>query len=98
MTEGKFSLPVIHSVRSDPNNLVLINILKQRTNDESVKRYALSHIEHTGSLAYARAMLRNLTEKALFILQDLERDRGENNGLRMILGMLRAPEPTNGAE
>lgn len=98
LTEGKFSLPVIHSVRSDPTNLVLINILKQRTKDESVKRYALTHIEQTGSLAYVRAMLRSLTEKAHVILQGLERDLGDNTGLRMILGMLSVPEPTNGVE
>ncbi|CEG76137.1 Putative Farnesyltranstransferase [Rhizopus microsporus] len=32
LTEGKFSFPIIHSIRTDPSNRQLLNILKQRTN------------------------------------------------------------------
>jgi len=37
LTEGKFSFPIIHSIRSTPRDHVLINILKQRTEDPSLK-------------------------------------------------------------
>ncbi|KAG3193954.1 Geranylgeranyl pyrophosphate synthase, partial [Phytophthora cactorum] len=33
LTEGKFSFPVIHSIRSNPSNLQLVSILKQKTSD-----------------------------------------------------------------
>src|SRR6266852_1187611 len=40
LTEGKFSFPIIHSIRARPENMQLLNILKQKTEDEQVKRYA----------------------------------------------------------
>lgn len=41
LAEAKYSFPVIHSIRADPSNLQLVNILKQKTKDEEVKRYAV---------------------------------------------------------
>ncbi|KAH9831298.1 Geranylgeranyl pyrophosphate synthase, partial [Teratosphaeria destructans] len=72
LTEGKFSFPVIHSIRSDPTNLVLINILKQKTENEEVKRYAMQYMEKTGSFAYTRRVLRGLTKKALMLVDEVE--------------------------
>ncbi|GAB1733318.1 hypothetical protein NU195Hw_g9433t1 [Hortaea werneckii] len=65
LTEGKFSFPIIHSIRADPANLVLINILRQKTSDEEVKKFAVRYMDSaTGSLGYTRRVLRGLVRKA----------------------------------
>ncbi|QIW95492.1 hypothetical protein AMS68_001010 [Peltaster fructicola] len=89
LTEGKFSFPVIHSIRTDPSNLVLINILKQKTQDEEVKRYALMYMERTGSFAYTRRVLRGLTKKALALIDELDAGQGKGDSIRAILEKLR---------
>jgi len=53
LTEGKFSFPIIHSIRARPENLQLLNILKQKTTNNEVKKYAVSYMEETGSLSTA---------------------------------------------
>ncbi|MCJ1243264.1 geranylgeranyl pyrophosphate synthetase [Trapelia coarctata] len=72
LTEGKFSFPVIHAIRSDPSNMVLINILKQKTDDENVKRYAVAYMERMGSFAYTRKVLCKLAATALSLVDELE--------------------------
>ncbi|KAK2807924.1 hypothetical protein FQN50_005166 [Emmonsiellopsis sp. PD_5] len=72
LTEGKFSFPIIHSIRSRPENLQLINILKQKTTEEEVKRYAVSYMESTGSFAYTRKVVTQLRDKALVLIEGLE--------------------------
>ena len=72
LTEGKFSFPIIHSIRSDLNNLQLINILRQKTMDEEVKLYAVSYIENTGSFAYTRKVVAQLQEKAIALIDEIE--------------------------
>merc|ERR1711990_289537 len=54
ITEGKFSYPIIHAIHSRPGDTRLINILKQRTEDVDVKKYAVSYMEETKSLEYTR--------------------------------------------
>lgn len=85
LTEGKFSFPIIHAVRSNPSNLQLINILKQKTHDEEVKRYAVKYMESTGSFAYTRKVIRELKKKAIGLLDDLDGGRGQGSELRKIL-------------
>jgi len=85
LTEGKFSFPVIHSIRLNPQNLQLINILKQRSNDEEVKRYAVSYMETTGSFAYCRKVLKDLHEKASAMIDTVHEGREEGHGVRIIL-------------
>ncbi|KAF2126527.1 hypothetical protein P153DRAFT_425095 [Dothidotthia symphoricarpi CBS 119687] len=63
LTEGKFSFPVIHAIRADPTNQILINILKQKTTDEEVKRYALRYMESKGSFEYSRGVIEELRGK-----------------------------------
>ncbi|KKZ68326.1 hypothetical protein EMCG_06001 [[Emmonsia] crescens] len=72
LTEGKFSFPIIHSIRSQPDNLQLINILKQKTTDEEVKRYAVNYMESTGSFAYTRKTVMQLRDRALVLIDGLE--------------------------
>lgn len=85
LTEGKFSFPVIHSIRSNPQNLQLINILKQKTTDDVVKRYAVGYMESTGSFEYSRRRLRSLQEKALHLTDVVDEGTGRGAGVRRIL-------------
>lgn len=85
LTEGKFSFPVIHSIRANPQNLQLINILKQRTNDDVVKRYAVSYMERTGSFAYCRKILKDLKARAMALIDAVDGGGGEGVGIRLIL-------------
>ena len=96
LTEGKFSFPVIHAIRADPKNRVLINILKQKTDDAEVKRYAVSYMERMGSFVYTRKVLGVLEQKALSLVREGEGSVGGEEGkrgaekIKGILGMLKA--------
>ena len=72
LTEGKFSFPIIHSIRARPENLTLINILKQKTENEQIKRYAVSYMEGTGSFVYCRKVLGTLMERAKRLVNGLD--------------------------
>lgn len=86
LTEGKFSFPVIHSIRTDPSNLQLINILKQKTTDDQVKRYAVKYMEGTGSFEYTRRAIRDLKAKAYGLIEQLDAMGGaQGEGIRKIL-------------
>ena len=88
LTEGKFSFPVIHSIRSNPQNLQLINILRQKSNEERVKRYAVSYMESTGSFAYCRKTLKELIEKAMDMIDVVDDGKGDGIGVRVILNKM----------
>ncbi|KIW13438.1 hypothetical protein PV08_08626 [Exophiala spinifera] len=85
LTEGKFSFPVIHSIRSNPANLQLINILKQKTTDEGVKMYAVSYMESTGSFEYTRKVVKELKTKAAELITELDAGSGKGAGVKAIL-------------
>ncbi|GAQ41826.1 terpene cyclase [Aspergillus tubingensis] len=77
LTEGKFSFPIIHSIRSNPGNHQLLSILKQKTKDEEVKLYAVSYMESTGSFAHTRDVVRELRAKALTLIQAIDGDQAD---------------------
>ncbi|KAK9782587.1 putative Geranylgeranyl pyrophosphate synthase [Seiridium cardinale] len=85
LTEGKFSFPVIHSIRSDPTNLQLLNILKQKTTDDGVKRYAVKYMEGTGSFDYTLQVLSVLIDRARKTTDEIDDGRGKNQGIHKIL-------------
>ncbi|KAI3333541.1 isoprenoid synthase domain-containing protein [Ustulina deusta] len=64
LTEGKFSFLIIHSIRANPLNQQLLNILKQKTTDDTVKRYAVNYMESTGSFEYTSKVLDVLIARA----------------------------------
>ncbi|KAF1957775.1 geranylgeranyl pyrophosphate synthetase [Byssothecium circinans] len=72
LTEGKFSFPVIHAIRADPANRILYNILKQKTTDEEVKRYAVRYMEQKGSFEYSKTVIDQLREKAVRLINEVE--------------------------
>lgn len=57
LTEGKFSFPVIHAIRSRPDDQQIISVLRQRTKDTDVKKYCVSLLEKFGSFDYTRQTL-----------------------------------------
>ncbi|KAF2997141.1 terpene cyclase [Curvularia kusanoi] len=93
LTEGKFSFPVIHAIRADPSNQILINILKQKTTDEEVKRYALRYMESKGSFDYSKRVIDELRGKTEDLVKGIEQGLGESGhqgaeALRKMLGRL----------
>jgi len=63
LTEGKFSHPIIFSILKNPLDNRLINILRQRTEDIDVKRYAVQYMQECGALEHTRSALRELRAK-----------------------------------
>lgn len=93
LTEGKFSFPVIHAIRADPSNRVMYNILKQKTTDEEVKRYAVRYLEEKGSFEYSKGVIEGLRGKAEKLISEVEEALGEDakegaEGLRGLLARL----------
>ncbi|KAH8601978.1 geranylgeranyl pyrophosphate synthetase [Bisporella sp. PMI_857] len=72
LTEGKFSFPIIHSIRARPENLTIINILKQKTDNVEVKKYAVKYMESTGTFEYCREVLATLMERAKRMVEQLD--------------------------
>jgi geranylgeranyl diphosphate synthase, type III len=90
LTEGKFSFPIIHSIRSDPTNLQLVNILGQKTTDVEVKRYAVSYMEGTGSFEYTRKVIAVLVERARNLAEEIDEGRGRSKGIHKFLDKMAA--------
>jgi len=91
LTEGKFSFPIIHSIRANPSDTQVLNILRQRTEDNDVKKYCVDCLEKTGSLEYTRQVLIDLETQ---LLQELGK-HGENPYLSGLITELRKTYSTN---
>jgi geranylgeranyl diphosphate synthase type 3 len=63
ISEGKFSFPIIHSLRNS-NDRSLLGILKQRTQDDQIKRFAVDYLKRTDSFAYTLESLDSVKMKA----------------------------------
>lgn len=85
LTEGKFSFPVIHSIRSNPSNTQLINILKQKTSNEEIKKYAVAYMDSTGSFDYTRKVVKVLIERARKMADEIDEGKGRSVGIHKIL-------------
>ncbi|KAI2625768.1 isoprenoid synthase domain-containing protein [Hypoxylon sp. NC1633] len=88
LTEGKFSFLIIHSIRSNPSNLQLLNILRQKTTDDEVKRYAVKYMESTGSFEYTKKVVAILVDRARKMADELDDGRGKSIGIHRILDKL----------
>ncbi|EGD80625.1 quemao protein [Salpingoeca rosetta] len=84
ITEGKFSFPIIHSIRATPHDRQLLNILKQRTTDVDLKRHCLDCMKRTGSFDYTMKELNRLEVQA----RDLIAKLGGNPILSAIMDKL----------
>ena len=74
LTEGKFSMPVIHSIRNSPtNNNEVLNILKLRTTNVELKSHALKYMQaQTNSLEYTKNRLSAFHRVAQTLLARIE--------------------------
>ncbi|KAI9289231.1 geranylgeranyl pyrophosphate synthase [Umbelopsis sp. AD052] len=86
-TEGKFSFPVIHSIRAEPSNRQLLNILKQRSTSVELKRFGLQVLEKTNTFNYCLSFLKDMEQQARDEISRL----GANPKLERILDMLSVP-------
>ncbi|XP_041970978.1 geranylgeranyl pyrophosphate synthase-like [Aricia agestis] len=59
ITEGKFSLPVIHAMQF-LEGVGVLNILKLRTEDRAMKKYCVSLLHKLGSMEYTRKVLEEM--------------------------------------
>ncbi len=84
LTEGKFSFPIIHAIHSHPEDSRLLNILRQRTTDERIKRYAVEWLIHCKSLTYTREVLKEIK---IEIIREVEK-RGGHEGLIALIERL----------
>ncbi|KAL8769622.1 MAG: hypothetical protein Q9209_004419 [Squamulea sp. 1 TL-2023] len=88
LTEGKFSFPIIHAIKKEPGNMQLINILRMKTTDEEVKKYAVKYMKERGSFEYCKVILRELKEKAEEMIEIVDGGRGKGAGVMEILDRL----------
>ncbi|KAJ5363924.1 uncharacterized protein N7496_009637 [Penicillium cataractarum] len=93
LTEGKFSYLVIHSVHAAPENTFLVDILKQRSEDDALKIRAVQYMESTGSFQYCRETLGRLAQQARTHVEELEASLGPNKGIHRILDLLHVQQP-----
>jgi geranylgeranyl diphosphate synthase type 3 len=84
LTEGKFSYPIIHCIRNDLSDTRLLSILKQRTEDVDVKRYAQGLMREAGSLKHTREKCKSLKME---IVEQIE-GFGGNPPLLKVIEML----------
>lgn len=88
LTEGKFSFPIIHCIRSGGGDssaaAQLLSVLKQRTDDVEVKRYAQRLMFDAGSLRYTREKCTRLKEEIVKQIEEL----GGNDPLLSVIEML----------
>lgn len=88
LTEGKFSFPVIHSIRSNPENQELLHILAQRPTDVDTKKYAVQYIESTGSLDYTKELVEILLAKAKEEAEAIDAGSDKSKGILKLLSKL----------
>ena len=81
LTEGKFSFPIIHCIRSDPDDTRILSILKKKTEDIDVKRYAQRLLLEKGSLKYTIA-------KCHILRQEIDEEIGALGGNSPLLKLL----------
>ena len=93
LTEGKFSLPIIHCVRKNPEDTRLLSILKQRTDDSDVKRYAQQLLKEAGSLDFTRRKCSELKQQ---IVAEIEKLGGNAPLLQIIKTLDRQLENLSG--
>lgn len=66
LTEGKFSFPIIHGIRTDLTNRLLLNVLQKRPTTPALKNHAISYLRSgTRSFDYTLTVLQTLEQITL---------------------------------
>jgi geranylgeranyl diphosphate synthase type 3 len=90
LTEGKYSFPIIHSIRADVSNKEIQNILKQKTTDIAIKQYAVSYMRDvTHSFQHCKDEIAKYEIQARLLIGELSKDH-EASKLDAILSKLLA--------
>ncbi|KAJ7092523.1 isoprenoid synthase domain-containing protein [Mycena crocata] len=64
-TEGKFSFPIIHGIRADPSNSVILDVLQKRPITPTLKNRAIAYLKaQTKSFDYTLGVLTKLEAQA----------------------------------
>ncbi|KZV98872.1 terpenoid synthase [Exidia glandulosa HHB12029] len=85
LTEGKFSFPIVHSIRANTSNRQVLNVLQKRPTTPTMKQYVVNYMrETTNSFAYTRGVLQNLESQARAEIARL----GGNQKLSEIIDLL----------
>jgi len=85
LTEGKFSLPIIHAILFGKCGEELKDILRKKSSDDDVKRRAIQIMEESGSLEYTRKELATLEKK----IEELIPKLGANPAMEKLYAMLK---------
>jgi len=87
LTEGKFSLPFIRSIRnSASSNNELLNIMKLHSTNRALKSYALQYMQtQTNSLKYTKHVISPLHQQAETALGRIQ---GQNYFLATIMARM----------
>lgn len=86
LTEGKFSFPIVHGIRQDPNDRQIISVLQKRPKSPTLKNHVVSYLkESTHSFDYSLGVMRSLERQARAEVARL----GGNTLLETILDKLR---------
>ncbi|KAE8416394.1 isoprenoid synthase domain-containing protein [Aspergillus pseudocaelatus] len=89
ITEGKFSFPIVHSINSDPKNMQLMNILRQRSDDITLKAYVVDYITSMQSFTYSYTKLNLLIVEAKSMVDELDAQIGPSTGISAFLETLK---------
>jgi len=86
LTEGKYSFPILHCIKKEmeDGDTRLSSILKQRTDDPDVKKYAQLLMRNAGSLEYARDKCIVLHDEIVVLIDGF----GGNNSLLKVMEFL----------
>ncbi|KAF9222343.1 terpenoid synthase [Gyrodon lividus] len=85
LTEGKFSFPIVHGVRADEGNRVIMNVLQKRPTTPTLKHHTISHLrDKTHSFDYTLKVMKALEQE---VRQEIAR-LGGNSQLDAILTAL----------
>ncbi|KAI0087098.1 isoprenoid synthase domain-containing protein [Irpex rosettiformis] len=85
LTEGKFSFPVVHGIRSDPSNRQIFNVLQKRPTTPTLKTHTINYLrDHTKSFVYTRSVMATLEQQVYDEIKRL----GGNRGLGQIMKAL----------
>jgi len=85
LTEGKFSFPIVHGVRADEGNHVIMNVLQKRPTTPTLKHHTIAHLrDKTRSFDHTLKVMKAFEQE---VRQELVR-LGGNHQLDAILDAL----------
>ena len=89
MDEGKFSFPLIHALKSHPEDRELRKILQRAHEsgglDVPAKQCVLHHFHQSGSMQYTQRILQGLMEEIKHRISQVEKEAGSSNWVLRLL-------------